>query len=258
MSVRTICWSFFCLVLLVTAVSCDQAGTAASHREAAKKPTGSADPPIQRRQPAAEDEPEQALPAHGADPHLRIENGQREESQEENPEPARDVPPAVELPPIFLSDQHQASCLLKQGETMPDVRLSDLEGSEQGLASLLGRKATIVCFWTSASPLATWQLSDLGPDVVEKYASQGVHVIPINYKEPVAKVRAAAEQARLTVPVLLDLEGKLFERVATDYLPRTYVLDAQGRVLWLDIGYSPETQRDLQQAIRYALSLPDG
>ncbi|MDH3717503.1 MAG: TlpA family protein disulfide reductase, partial [Planctomycetota bacterium] len=132
----------------------------------------------------------------------------------------------------------------------------DLEGNQQSLASLLGSKATVVCFWTSTSPLATWQLSDLGPDVLEKHGPQGVQVVTINYKEPVAAARAAANKAQLSVPVLMDSQGTVFKQVASDYLPRTYVLDAKGKVLWLDIGYSTETQRHLEEAIRYAISLP--
>ena len=124
----------------------------------------------------------------------------------------------------------------------------------RSLSSLLGRKATIVCFWTSTSPLATWQLSDLGPDVLKKYGPQGVKAVAVNYKEAVETAREAATKAQLSIPVLLDSQGMAFQQVASDFLPRTYVLDAQGKILWLDIGYSTETQRHLDHAIRYALN----
>ena len=242
-SIRTTCYLVVCLAISAANVSCNQSGTAASRREVAREKAVSSEPIIQRRRVVEKSE---VLPEHGASPHFRIDDGPQQHEVAAKRE--------RKLPPVFLSEQHKASCLLSQDDMMPDVRLPDLEGNEQSLSSLLGSKATVVCFWTSTSPMATWQLSDLGPDVLEKYGPQGVHVVAINFKEAVETARVAANKAQLSNPVLLDSQGMAFQQVASDYLPRTYVLDAKGKILWLDIGYSTETQRHLELAIRYALS----
>jgi hypothetical protein len=36
-------------------------------------------------------------------------------------------------------------------------------------------------------------------------------------------------------------------------LPRTYLLDSSGKILWFDLEYSRSTRRELNQAIRYVL-----
>ncbi|NIL97575.1 MAG: redoxin domain-containing protein [Planctomycetales bacterium] len=263
MSIRTIVALFLSLAAVMANVSCNQAGTAGGRDVAGKKAATSA-PVIQRQQPKDQldqppkdqlDQPpkdqRETLPEHGSAPHFRVDDGQQEdEAQDPGPDH-----PAQKLPPIFLSTQHEASCRLKQGDTMPEVELLDIKGKRQSLAALQGRTATVVCFWTSKSPIATWQLSDLEADVVKKYGPQGVAAVVINYKEPLAVVQAAIQKAQLSVPVLMDSKGTVFQQVASDYLPRTYLLDPKGKILWLDIGYSSETQRDLQEAIRYAISL---
>ena len=50
--------------------------------------------------------------------------------------------------------------------------------------------------------------------------------------------------------MLLDSEGEALAKVATRRLPRTYLLDKKGKILWFDMEYSASTRRDLRDAIR--------
>jgi hypothetical protein len=42
--------------------------------------------------------------------------------------------------------------------------------------------------------------------------------------------------------------------VASEKLPRTYLLDASGKILWFDIEYSRTTRQQLLSAIRFSLA----
>ncbi len=37
-------------------------------------------------------------------------------------------------------------------------------------------------------------------------------------------------------------------------MPRTYLVDSQGKILWFDMEYSRSTRRDLRDAIRVVLN----
>jgi hypothetical protein len=52
---------------------------------------------------------------------------------------------------------------------------------------------------------------------------------------------------------LLDSNGALFAKVATENIPRTYLLDSQGKILWFDWEYSRSTRRDLERGIKFVL-----
>ena len=52
---------------------------------------------------------------------------------------------------------------------------------------------------------------------------------------------------------LVDSDSKLFLQFATARVPRTYVLDKDGKILWFDIEYSQSTRRDLANALTYFL-----
>jgi len=157
-----------------------------------------------------------------------------------------DAAPA-EIPPVRLSKGHEALCKVKVGDTMPDVTLPPLTGGAPvKLSSLFGKKATVVVFWSPDRRMAREQLADLGPDVVAPFGEAGVAVVGIAVGAPAAMLKAATRE----FPNLLDADGKAFAQVGSEKLPRTYLLDPQGKILWFDIEYSLGTRRELHQALR--------
>ena len=54
----------------------------------------------------------------------------------------------------------------------------------------------------------------------------------------------------------MDPQGKALAQVATRYLPRTYLVDSEGKIVWFDMEYSPSTRRHLLQAIEYSMDTP--
>jgi hypothetical protein len=49
---------------------------------------------------------------------------------------------------------------------------------------------------------------------------------------------------------LLDPEGKAFAQVGSEKLPRVFVLDGAGKIVWFDLEYSHSTRRELKQAVQ--------
>ncbi len=154
------------------------------------------------------------------------------------------------MPPVVLSKGHEALCRLKVGDTMPDIELEQLGGGRRKLADVAGKKATVVVFWKPGRRMADQQLADLGPDVIEPFGKAGIAVAGIAVGESSANAQAALERAGANFPTLLDADGKAFAQVGSEKLPRTFLLDPQGKILWFDIEYSLSTRRELHQALR--------
>jgi len=179
-------------------------------------------------------------------------------SVEPTAKPDTEPPPPPEVPEVHLTDSLLATCLVRVDDVMPDDELPDLEGNPHRLSDLLGEKLTVVFFWTVGdSPYsvmaATSALEDLQKDIAEPYSEKGVQVIGINVREEPEVARKHLAQAEATFPSLVDREGAFFSQVATEKLPRVYLLDAAGRILWFDLEYSRTTHRDVLQAIRVEL-----
>lgn len=177
---------------------------------------------------------------------------------EVEPTPPEEPPPPATIPEVHLTEALQATCLVDVGDAMPDGELTDPSGQKQSLADLRGKKLTLVVFWTRGSTefsamAAEMRLEDLQKDVYEPYADKGVQVIAVNEGDEAGVVQKMAAEAGANYPVLLDPDGALFAEVATERLPRPYLLDAEGKILWFDLEFSPITRDKLMQAISVAL-----
>jgi peroxiredoxin len=168
-------------------------------------------------------------------------------------------PPPPTIPKVALSDALRATCLVSVGDTMPTGELPDPAGKMHALDSLYGEKLTVVCFWTIGTShrsqlVAAAELQDLMKKVAEPFGKKGVHVVGINVGDAPAAVGQEVGKAAVTFPNLLDPKGEFLAKVAKDKkMPRTFLLDASGRILWFDVEYSRPSRRDLAQSIRVVL-----
>jgi len=168
-------------------------------------------------------------------------------------------PPAPTMPEVLLTEAEQAKCLVKVGDPLPDAELPDLAGDAHSLASLLGEKASIVVFWSRGSSdfsalAARATLEDLQKDLFEPYSAKGVQVIGINVRDAAETVKALVDESGAAFPILLDADGSLFAKVATEKLPRPYFVDAEGQIRYFDLEFSRTTRDKLLQAIEFVLS----
>ena len=166
-----------------------------------------------------------------------------------------DLEPAY-LPYVFLSEQHSEICLVQVGDRFPDFALPDIHGNRQSLASLLGKTATVVVVWSTDYLFAQEQFDRLPKDLGECYGDPSLSVITIAVGEESDRVRQLADEAGIEGPVLIDSDSVLFHQIATERLPHSYVLDADGQIVWHDLEYSRTTRREMFNAVRFVLTHP--
>ena len=157
-------------------------------------------------------------------------------------------------PRVVLSESHRKTCRATTGDVVPDFTVMDIEGTHHQLARLLSDRLTVVLFWTEQSAAGMEQFRRLPVDVLADFADRGVSVIAVNVGGEVARVRELTGDAADKIVSLVDTDRALFHQLATSLLPRTYVLDKDGSILWFDIEYSQSTQRDLVQALTFFLN----
>ncbi len=126
----------------------------------------------------------------------------------------------------LVPDPGQVSALV--GEAAPPMALPDLAGREVSLASLRG-KAVALNFWATWCPPCKEEL----PAFASAWrASRGRCVEIVGVTEESTTEDALAEVKRMDVPfpVVMDGEGAVARAYGVTGYPRTYVIDAEGRV----------------------------
>lgn len=158
------------------------------------------------------------------------------------------------MPNVHLSDGHKALCRIAVGNQMPELSLEGPDGTSVSLTDHYGETLTVAFFWTANRYQARTQLLDMDADIVKPFSSRGVHVVGIVVGESTRETKRLLSDSRVTFPVVLDRDQSAFAKVGAEKLPRTYLLDGTGKVLWFDIEYSLSTRRELRQAILFQLT----
>jgi peroxiredoxin len=206
-----------------------------------------------------EDDEEEPAASQSAPEKAGKKNGHGERKTATASKHANVPPPKFTIPPVTLSDALRANCLVDVGKSLPDVTLPDQDGKMHSFGSLYGRKLTVVCFWMLGTSrrsqlIAVSTLHDLTHDVVEPFGRNGVRVIGINVGDTNPTFQQTIREADAAYTNLRDAKGEYFTKIANDKrMPRTFLLDATGKILWFDVEYSRPSRRDLVQGIRVAL-----
>jgi peroxiredoxin len=158
-------------------------------------------------------------------------------------------PSSSTIPQVCLSTLHAKWCVAKVGDSFPPVELPRLGGPKTKLATLYGKQATVVLFWRADRWMSRMALEDLVSFVVGEYDSHEVAVVGIAVRQPARAAQRLLNPTKAAFPQLLDTNGEALAQVGSVALPRLYVLDPAGQIVWFDIEYSESTRRELAQTL---------
>jgi peroxiredoxin len=174
-------------------------------------------------------------------------------------------PLPLEIPKVGMTEEDRKKCRVYVGDPMPEATLPDLEGKDHRLRDLYGEKLTVILFWSSQNAYAIEALSLVGGHVAEyreSHSEKEASVIGINVGDSPEVARRVVEEQGTEFINLLDTDGTFFceevtffsrEDIRKGMMPRVYLVDHEGTILWLDDEYSTTTQDALKQGIRAVL-----
>lgn len=105
--------------------------------------------------------------------------------------------------------------------------LVDTTGKTWRLADLRGR-AVLLNFWASWCEPCRAEMPTL-QQIADLYGDDKLLVLAINFKEPAARALQFAKTTGVTLPVLLDLDGKVARGWGVKVFPTTLMIDRTGR-----------------------------
>jgi peroxiredoxin len=114
------------------------------------------------------------------------------------------------------------------GSAIDNLQLPDASGTSRTLRSYSG-KVVVFVFWSYKCPVAL-AYNDRIEALRKKYAGRGVEVFGVSSgaNESPSEIRANLDNLNITMPVLLDSEGKLAEQLGATHTPGVFILDRSG------------------------------
>lgn len=138
-----------------------------------------------------------------------------------------------------VADETETTTLVKEGMQAPDFTVTMFDGTTQTLSALKG-KVVLVNFWATWCPPCREELKRVQADIVDRFAGQEFVFIPISRAEERETVAAFREQMGYAFPMGLDPERKIYDQFASNFIPRNFLIDQEGKVVIASVGYEPE------------------
>lgn len=147
-------------------------------------------------------------------------------------------------------DEADASAL--EGKDAPTFKLDGLDGKTVSLADLKG-KVVVLDLWATWCPPCRASLPHLNK-LWDAMKEKDVKIYAVNEQEEKKDVQGFVDSTKLTVPVLLDSDGKMGGQYGATAIPETVVVGKDGKVKKVFVGFNPsETPEQLKSAVESAM-----
>ena len=133
----------------------------------------------------------------------------------------------------------EATTLVGAGETAPGFTVELTDGSRLSLEELRG-KVVLLNFWATWCPPCRQELTRVQKEIIDRFAGKPFVFLPVSRGEKREAVEAFREKTGYTFLMGLDSTRTVYDRYATDYIPRNFLIDKQGKVILATVGYDDE------------------
>jgi thiol-disulfide isomerase/thioredoxin len=125
---------------------------------------------------------------------------------------------------------------LRVGATLPPLHLHPLGGAEPRMLTEIPGKVFLINFWATWCEACMVEMPSL-VRLRQSLKAQGFEIIGINLDEaPEEAVPPVAKKLAMEFPIFKDTDGELADLFGLSSIPLSVLVNAQGRVLWIEDG----------------------
>jgi len=133
-----------------------------------------------------------------------------------------------------------------------DFTLTDQFGNSHTLSDYKG-KTVFLNFWATWCPPCRQELTRVQKDIIDRFAGRNFVFLPISRGEKREDVAAFREKTGYTFPMGLDPSQAIYDRYASNYIPRNFLIGADGKVVLATVGYDAEEFDEMIKTIEKIL-----
>jgi peroxiredoxin len=142
----------------------------------------------------------------------------------------------------------------KVGDQMPSISVHEVSGDTFTTSSEIG-KVVVINFWATWCGPCRLEMPRLENEIWQKYQSlPDFAMVAIAREQSRAEVFDFQKHHPFTFPLAYDEDRTTYALFADSGIPRTYVVDKHGRIVFQTYGYDPQNFTRLNNAIEKALA----
>lgn len=136
--------------------------------------------------------------------------------------------------------------------TIPEIDVKTLEGKTVSIKDYVGQgKITVISFWATWCSPCKKELDAIADIYEDWQADYNVELIAITIDDArtMAKVPALVETKGWEYTILADSKSELKKALNFQTVPQTFLLDAEGNIIYTHSGYNPGDEIELEDKI---------
>jgi len=166
---------------------------------------------------------------------------------------------AIALPFVLVA-LTAVQAALSKGEKSPDFKLTSIDGTALSFADIRkdparkgATRVVLLDFWATWCPACRDEIPHLQKLHV-KYEKRGLAVVGIALdRGGIKDVKPFAANRKLTYTLLLDPKGAVKRKYGVRLIPATFIIDRQGIVRSVHIGFVPGMEKALEAEVKSLL-----
>ena len=153
----------------------------------------------------------------------------------------------------LAAEKNDGSTLTKVGDRAPKFTLTTLDGKTVGSETIKG-KVTVVNFFATWCGPCLQKLPQIEEEVWNRFKKDDRFAMVVVGREHTRdELVAFKTDKKLTLPFAPDPGRKMYSRFATQWIPRVYVIDGNGKIVFQSIGNDPAEFKQMLKTIQQSL-----
>lgn len=146
---------------------------------------------------------------------------------------------AAEEPATEQAAEESEYDVVAVGDPAPDFTLPMYGGGEVTLSDLRG-KVVLLNFWATWCPPCMQELSTVQKEIIDRFAGREFAFIFASRGDTEEQIAKTREERGFDFPMAMDKDEAVFKLFAKKGIPHNYLIDRDGRIVHIELGYSPE------------------